>query len=109
MHYPIKNKSVDSEQFLNFVHDRFCKQKNKEVVIWIPHLIYEAAKEFSIPVRAIKELIISLHENDHSKYVMERSSFQVMEYAGRMRNYEQFQDLLVEHKGFIRNNLIINN
>ena len=52
--------------------------------IWMPFLLYVLAKKLNCSVKTIKSMLLKLHEQDFSSFMLERSSLQVMRYAGKI-------------------------
>jgi hypothetical protein len=109
LNYPLSDKKIDVEEFERFLLANFQHNRSAITVIWIPEIIYRAALEFHLAVDKIKDLVIALYETKKPRYIMERSSLQVMRYSNNLRARNRHQELFINYKDFNRNNLIINN
>ncbi len=109
LHYPIKVHKVDIDTFEAFVLNKFNNELKKTNVIWIPIIIYESVLKFQLAIEDIKGLLVRLYEERKPRYIMERSSLQVMRYSNNLRLNNRHQDLFLNYRDFTRNNFIINN
>lgn len=109
LHYPLSRKTIELEIFENFLIKKFNNRQRSINVIWIPLIIYETVLQFQISIDEIKRLLISLYEERSPKFIMERSSLQVMRYSRNIRNRDRHLELFLTYRGFTRNNFIINN
>lgn len=109
MHYPIRTKSVTAFDMETLIQEKFNKNRKSREKVFIPKLIHEAVHTFGAPIDTIKKSIVDVYEMHENKYLLERSSLQVMKYANQIRRYDSYRKLFINHRGFLRNYLTIKN
>lgn len=109
MHYPIRARTIKSEDVEAFIQGKFNNRKSGRVKVFIPLLIYHLVIRFGAPVDVIKNKIVELYQSHENRYLLERSSLQVMKYASNIRNHDVYRKLFITHRNFLRNYLTIKN
>jgi hypothetical protein len=111
MHYPISQVNLTVDEFELFIEKKFVDKRKSYNAIWIPMIIYETILEYRLSVKMIKELVIKIYEQKKPKYMMERSSFEVLRYSAESQKNKGniHQELFIIYKEFLRTFLIINN
>lgn len=103
MFYPIK---TTTQKFLNtnmsdLLMKHYMNDKKRESTVWIPHLIYTIARNYYVPVEAIKRGLIKVHKSDPSSFYLERIPTHLMK--SRLKYRESY----LEINGFFRSHLKI--
>jgi len=107
MYYPIKCEfTLTEEKIKKAIFDIFFEKYEKKKAIWIPLLLFKLAKKFYCPIADIKRNIINLYKKEFMNVVLERTSLQVMKYAGKIR-YASYRESFIKVNGFYRSYLII--
>ena len=111
MHYPISSINLTLYEFELFIEKKFVDKRKSYNAVWIPIIIYETVLEYRLSIKIIKELIIKIYEEKKPKYMMERSSFEVLRYSAESQKYKGniHRELFIIYKDFLRTFLVINN
>jgi hypothetical protein len=111
MHYPVSKIDLTVDDFESFIEKKFVDKRRSYNAIWIPVIIYTTILEYRLSVKKIKELIIKIYEGKKPKYMMERSSFEVLRYSAESQKNKGniHQELFIIYKDFLRTFLIVNN
>jgi hypothetical protein len=84
MYYPIKSDFVLTTEMLKKEIFGLFEPYEEKKTIWLPFLLYVLAKKLNCAVKTIKSMLLKLNEQDFSSFILERSSLQVMRYAGKI-------------------------
>lgn len=99
MYYPIRLDSVLTAEIVQKEIFALFEPDEVKKTIWIPFLLYVLAKKLNCSVETIKNMLLKLHEQDFSSFMLERSSLQVMRYARKFR-FPSYEDSFMKINDF---------